>query len=459
MDIGNIKENELEEKIKKLPFKAAIEFYIEIINYYIKTDKIEQFLTCHSFLKYIDKNFLDFKTLIEENNEIKHKLQELFKLNMEIKRDNLISIIIDDETNEKIVELLNNNLNFKDYYLTDNIMSIICTADISIYNDLKDKKKYIYSALYNIYYSREEQLKIYRNNLKNYPVSFIKKLFSFSEIICNNTPIDMEKNIKINKAMFDFTEKVIDNPKRLENYLHNIGCIFNNRPTEREIYNFFLISLKYPKINESLLNNKISSNDISKKIRLLSSLPSLKKINSIDDLSKISTEDLFKLETNNSITINKEPASATAKGDYNYEIFDNNRQIIKITEDQINIAQLTDDEYKTIDTDYSHIEGLRRLYPEYSDKEVPGEIIIPANSINHDIIMTTEGDSINIWLPNRDNITMSQINMLKQKLEEIRDISMISVQIAMECDGNYIEIPFTEIDILVDYLKTNKKVK
>ena len=86
MDIGNIKENELEEKIKKLPFKAAIEFYIEIINYYIKTDKIEQFLTCHSFLKYIDKNFLDFKTLIEENNEIKHKLQELFKLNMEKKR-------------------------------------------------------------------------------------------------------------------------------------------------------------------------------------------------------------------------------------------------------------------------------------------------------------------------------------------------------------------------------------
>ena len=153
-----------------------------------------------------------------------------------------------------------------------------------------------------------------------------------------------------------------------------------------------------------------------------------------------------------------QPDSADAIGDYQYEIFDYNREVIKISEDEVKSVQVVDYDLPILGAS-SHIEGLRTLYPEYKEKEVPGEIIIPANAINHDIIMTTEGDSMNIWLPNRDNITMSQINMLKQKLEEIRDISMISVQIAMECDGNYIEIPFTEIDILVDYLKTNKKVK
>ena len=140
-------------------------------------------------------------------------------------------------------------------------------------------------------------------------------------------------------------------------------------------------------------------------------------------------------------------------------IFNANREVIKITDDEIQSVELTDDDTRIIGTEYSHISGLRRLYPEYGDKEVPGEIIVPANAINHEIILITEGDSMNMWLPNIDNISISQIEKLEEKLKEISEPEMICTIVATECDGNYVDIPFSTREMLIEYLRNNKKVK
>ena len=36
---------------------------------------------------------------------------------------------------------------------------------------------------------------------------------------------------------------------------------------------------------------------------------------------------------------------------------------------------------------------------------------------------------------------------------------MISVIVATECDGNYMDIPFSTVETLIDYLKNCKKVR
>ena len=66
---------------------------------------------------------------------------------------------------------------------------------------------------------------------------------------------------------------------------------------------------------------------------------------------------------------------------------------------------------------------------------------------------------MNMWLPNIDNISMSQIEKLEEKLKEISEPEMICTIVATECDGNYLDIPFSTREMLIEYLKNNKKVK
>lgn len=447
----------IKNKIAELPFEEAIKTYIEILNE--TSTKTKKYLITHAFLKYINENFNRFKELIENNEEIKTDFQELIRINSEIEGDNLVRVIIDDEKNAKLIDFLNEKIDFKKYYLKDNIMSIINTADESIYKNLNKKhKKYIYSSLYNLFFDEEKQLEIYEDNLKEYPDVFVKNLFYYSEIIYENTPNDLERSLDINKAMFNFTNIVINNKDCLSYYLYNISKIFNNNPSEIDYYNTFLISMTYKDIFNFLLNEMVKSKDICDKLKILISLPPLKEIKTIEDLKHISIPELYELEVDTSFSVSNKIDSVNARNNYEFEIFDNNRQVIKISKEETKVVHLTDDELK-IDDDYSHMDGLVKLYPEFSKKEVPGEIIVPANSIYHDIIIITEGDSMKMFLPNVDNMDMNQIEGLKSKLDEISDLSKISVMIAMECDGNYLEIPFSTPDILIEYLKSNKKVK
>lgn len=458
MNLDELKENEIEEIVKKMSFNDGIDFYIDILKY-LNMRKTNQLMVCYSFVDYINNNFNKFKYLLEQDNNLKKDLQDLFGANIEQKEDNLVSIIIDNPDNVNLIELLNDKLNFKDYYLTDNVMTLISDANAKIYNNLEGKeKKYIPSVFNNLYYDREEQMRIYKDVLKDYPLDFIKKLFSFCEIIYENIPNDTGRYKEINKMMFNFTEKVIENKEKLYNYLYNITHIYNFKPTEQELYNIFLIGVKYKEIHEVLLNDKLSNSDIFEKLRILSYLPPLKGIVSLSDLENITNNDLYELEMDNSKSINKEVDSVYARNNYEYKIFESNREVIKITDEEIKVVNLTDD-YRESDTEYSHIDGLKKLYPEYSDKEMLGEIIVLSNSINHDIILLTEGDGMSIWLPNIDNISLSKTKKLKEKLDQIKDIKKISVTVASECEGTYLDIPFSKPDILIDYLKTNKKVK
>ena len=446
------------EAISKMSFKDSIQFFVETLSIHAANKSDDNFFLCHTFKSYLKEHLEEFKNQITKNETLRDNLKKLFELNTYIYDDNLISIIIDDKNSAELIEILNENVDFEKYYLNDNIMSFITPENKSIFEKLKgNNRKYVFSITNSITIPEEEQKKVYDKVLSELPQKFIDNLFLFNNVIRENTPNEFERYTEINKAIFSFNENVINKPDNFYIYLYNVNKIFGNNLNEKNYYNTFLISIKYPEIHEQILSTKIDNDDIYNKLKVLTTLPILKGIITISDLNKISISEMYQLDMEKTASsIN--PGSADASGDYQYEIFDYNREVIKISDDEVKSVQVVDYDLPILGAS-SHIEGLRTLYPEYKEKEVPGEIIIPANSEKHDIILITEGDSLNIWLPNIDNISMSQIEKLEEKLKEISNPEMISVIVATECDGNYMDIPFSTTEMLIDYLKNNKKVK
>lgn len=446
------------EAISKMSFKDSIQFFVETLSIHAANKSDDNFFLCHTFKSYLKEHLEEFKNQITKNETLKDNLKKLFELNTYIYDDNLISIIIDDKNSAELIEILNENVDFEKYYLNDNIMSFITPENKSIFEKLKgNNRKYVFSITNSITIPEEEQKKVYDKVLSELPQKFIDNLFLFNNVIRENTPNEFERYTEINKAIFSFNENVINKPDNFYIYLYNVNKIFGNNLNEKNYYNTFLISIKYPEIHEQILSTKIDNDDIYNKLKVLTTLPILKGIITISDLNKISISEMYQLDMEKTASsIN--PGSADASGDYQYEIFDYNREVIKISDDEVKSVQVVDYDLPILGAS-SHIEGLRTLYPEYKEKEVPGEIIIPANSEKHDIILITEGDSLNIWLPNIDNISMSQIEKLEEKLKEISNPEMISVIVATECDGNYMDIPFSTVEALIDYLKNCKKVR
>lgn len=446
------------EAISKMSFKDSIQFFVETLSIHAANKSDDNFFLCHTFKSYLKEHLEEFKNQITKNETLRENLKKLFELNTYIYDDNLISIIIDDKNSAELIEILNENVDFEKYYLNDNIMSFITPENKSIFEKLKgNNRKYVFSITNSITIPEEEQKKVYDKVLSELPQKFIDNLFLFNNVIRENTPNEFERYTEVNKAIFSFNENVINKPDNFYIYLYNVNKIFGNNLNEKNYYNTFLISIKYPEIHEQILSTKIDNDDIYNKLKVLTTLPILKGIITISDLNKISISEMYQLDMEKTASsIN--PGSADASGDYQYEIFDYNREVIKISDDEVKSVQVVDYDLPILGAS-SHIEGLRTLYPEYKEKEVPGEIIIPANSEKHDIILITEGDSLNIWLPNIDNISMSQIKKLEEKLKEISNPEMISVIVATECDGNYMDIPFSTTEMLIDYLKNNKKVK
>ena len=446
------------EAISKMSFKDSIQFFVETLSIHAANKSDDNFFLCHTFKSYLKEHLEEFKNQITKNETLKDNLKKLFELNTYIYDDNLISIIIDDKNSAELIEILNENVDFEKYYLNDNIMSFITPENKSIFEKLKgNNRKYVFSITNSITIPEEEQKKVYDKVLSELPQKFIDNLFLFNNVIRENTPNEFERYTEVNKAIFSFNENVINKPDNFYIYLYNVNKIFGNNLNEKNYYNTFLISIKYPEIHEQILSTKIDNDDIYNKLKVLTTLPILKGIITISDLNKISISEMYQLDMEKTASsIN--PGSADASGDYQYEIFDYNREVIKISDDEVKSVQVVDYDLPILGAS-SHIEGLRTLYPEYKEKEVPGEIIIPANSEKHDIILITEGDSLNIWLPNIDNISMSQIEKLEEKLKEISNPEMISVIVATECDGNYMDIPFSTVETLIDYLKNCKKVR
>lgn len=446
------------EAISKMSFKDSIQFFVETLSIHAANKSDDNFFLCHTFKSYLKEHLEEFKNQITKNETLKDNLKKLFELNTYIYDDNLISIIIDDKNSAELIEILNENVDFEKYYLNDNIMSFITPENKSIFEKLKgNNRKYVFSITNSITIPEEEQKKVYDKVLSELPQKFIDNLFLFNNVIRENTPNEFERYTEINKAIFSFNENVINKPDNFYIYLYNVNKIFGNNLNEKNYYNTFLISIKYPEIHEQILSTKIDNDDIYNKLKVLTTLPILKGIITISDLNKISISEMYQLDMEKTASsIN--PGSADASGDYQYEIFDYNREVIKISDDEVKSVQVVDYDLPILGAS-SHIEGLRTLYPEYKEKEVPGEIIIPANSEKHDIILITEGDTLNIWLPNTKNISKHQIELLEETLNTIKDISIISVTVATEVDGNYSSIPFSTVEALIDYLKNCKKVR
>ena len=446
------------EAISKMSFKDSIQFFVETLSIHAANKSDDNFFLCHTFKSYLKEHLEEFKNQITKNETLKDNLKKLFELNTYIYDDNLISIIIDDKNSAELIEILNENVDFEKYYLNDNIMSFITPENKSIFEKLKgNNRKYVFSITNSITIPEEEQKKVYDKVLSELPQKFIDNLFLFNNVIRENTPNEFERYTEINKAIFSFNENVINNPDNFYIYVYNVNKIFGNNLNEKNYYNTFLISIKYPEIHEQILSTKIDNDDIYNKLKVLTTLPILKGIITISDLNKISISEMYQLDMEKTASsIN--PGSADASGDYQYEIFDYNREVIKISDDEVKSVQVVDYDLPILGAS-SHIEGLRTLYPEYKEKEVPGEIIIPANSEKHDIILITEGDTLNIWLPNTKNISKHQIELLEETLNTINDLSIISVTVATEVDGNYSSIPFSTVEALIDYLKNCKKVR
>ena len=446
-------------KISKMKYEDAVNYFIETLSYYALIKSNQNYFLSHMFLTFINSNLDRFKNLVKNNDILKSSLSHLFQLNSYIESDNLVSIIVNESDEDGLMNFLNEEIDFDSYYLNDNIMSFITPENKKIFENLKgNKRKYLFSLMNSLCISDEEQRELYHEVLSEYPDKFVDDLFLYSGIIRDNTPSEYENYVETNKNMFGFVEKSIEKPKSFYNYLYNIGKIFEKCKNEKNYYNAFLFSTKYPKIHEFLFDIKISDKDLLEKLRLLSSLPVLKGVTTVADLYEISISDMYNLDMGESSKVII-PESADARGDYEHAIFDYNREVIKISDNGMESVQLPDDDiHKTI-LNNNHIDGLRQLYPEYHDAEVPGAIIIPANTEKHDIILITEGDSLNIWLPNIKDISNHQIEVLEKKLKTINDLSIISVIVATESNGDYLDIPFSTIELLIDYLKNCKKVR
>ena len=446
-------------KISRMKYEDAVNYFIETLTYYALLKSNQNYFLSHIFLTFINSNLDRFKKLVIADDKLKADISNLFQLNAYIPSDNLVSIIVDETEEDGLLKFLDDEMNFESYYLNDNIMSFATIENKKIFEGLKgDKRKYLFSIMNSLCISDVEQNELYHKVLSEFPKKFVDDLFLYSSIIRENTPNEFDNYVEINKKMFDFTKKSIDNPKSFYNYLYNISKIFEKSNNEKNYYNAFLFSTKYPQIHNSLFSIRINDKDILDKIRLLSSLPILKEITTISDLYKISLSEMYKLDMGDSSIIIT-PDSADARGNYEHAIFDYNREVIKISDNEIKTVQILDDDAFDINMSNSHIQGLRKLYPEYSNAEVPGEIIIPANNVHHDILMITEGDSLNIWLPNIRDISQHQIELLEEKLNTINDLSIISVTVATELNGDYLNIPFSTIELLIDYLKNFKKVR
>lgn len=454
-----IDKKEIINKISKMKYEDAVNYFIETLTYYALIKSNQNYFISHIFLTFINSNLDRFKNLVKNNEKLKNDLSNLFQLNSIIDNDNLVSIILLDDEEDSLMDFLNKEINFEPYYLNDNIMSFITPENRKIFEKLNDnKRRYLFSILNSISISEEEQKEVYHKVLSEYPEKFVNDLFSYGMLIRDNTPNEYEEYVEINKNMFEFTEKSLDNPKSFYNYLYNVSIIFERSLNEKNYYNVFLFSTKYPQIHNSLFIVKIKDKDLLEKIRVLSSLPKLKEITTISDLYEISISDMYQLDMGESSKM-VIPDSADARGNYEHAIFDYNREIIKITDNGMKSVPLPDDDEHNTNINNAHIEGLKKLYPEYIDAEVPGEIIIPANNTYHDILMITEGDTLNIWLPNTKNISKHQIELLEETLNTINDLSIISVTVATEVDGNYSSIPFSTVEALIDYLKNCKKVR
>ena len=352
------------EAISKMSFKDSIQFFVETLSIHAANKSDDNFFLCHTFKSYLKEHLEEFKNQITKNETLKDNLKKLFELNTYIYDDNLISIIIDDKNSAELIEILNENVDFEKYYLNDNIMSFITPENKSIFEKLKgNNRKYVFSITNSITIPEEEQKKVYDKVLSELPQKFIDNLFLFNNVIRENTPNEFERYTEINKAIFSFNENVINKPDNFYIYLYNVNKIFGNNLNEKNYYNTFLISIKYPEIHEQILSTKIDNDDIYNKLKVLTTLPILKGIITISDLNKISISEMYQLDMEKTASsIN--PGSADASGDYQYEIFDYNREVIKISDDEVKSVQVVDYDLPILGAS-SHIEGLRTLYPEY----------------------------------------------------------------------------------------------
>ena len=165
-------------------------------------------------------------------------------------------------------------------------------------------------------------------------------------------------------------------------------------------------------------------------------------------LEEMEIKDIYTKEINSSLDMKDFDASPSAKV-YEYNIFDSDRQIISINEKGINIRE----------ADESHFHTLLMMYPEYCEEETINDVVQKINQENHDILLITEGDTLVIWMPAIENISEVAIDRLAEKLQEIDDISEVSISVAIENNGNYTPVPFSTIELLVDYLKNSRKVR
>lgn len=440
---------DLIKKISRMNFNDAIDFFLENLTYYSLIKSRQNYSLGNLFLMYIRDNFESFKALVNSSEKVRYDLTNLFHLNTFIKSDNLISLIIEDEANEELVNFLDEQIAFDSMYLNDDIMSSITPNNISIYKNLKgNNRKYLYSMTNSVCISDEEQKDTYDQVLSEYPEKFRDELFSYSIIIRDNTPNENEIYTLITKMMFDFMETSINNPKLFYNYLYNISKIYQGHVSNKNYYNTFLLSRKYPNIHQRLFEKKLDNESLYKKLQILSYLPPLVDIDNLDVLEKISLEDIYKRDINSSLNMNELDASPNANV-YEYSIFESERQIISISNEEMKVSY----------ADVSHYHTLLMMYPNYCHEETINEVVQKVNQISHDMLLITEGDTLFIWLPSLENITSNQINMLKNKLNEIKDPSEISVLVALENNGSYSQVPFSTVDELIDYLKNSKKVR
>ena len=202
---------EIMNKISKMKYEEAVNYFVETLTYYALIKSNQNYFLSHIFLEFIKRNLDRFKKLVKNNNKLKSDLSNLFQLNSCIVNDNFVSIIVDETKNDGLMEFLDEEVDFKSYYLNDNIMSFITPEDKKMFEELKgNNRKYVFSITNSITIPEEEQKKVYDKVLSELPQKFIDNLFLFNNVIRENIPNEFERYTEVNKAILQI---VLPNPQ------------------------------------------------------------------------------------------------------------------------------------------------------------------------------------------------------------------------------------------------------
>ena len=362
------------------------------------------------FLSYIRENSSFYLSCIISRN---HQLEEYFcKDHPELYFD----IVYNVKNNNNLL----NNLSF---YLKANLLKY-----------LKGENRFLmiyYTPAYDVGDENANIVSVFQSlfNLDYEEALYVKSLYSIQY---------KEYLLRTNEKEPGFIRKVIDLEEKCKTKnIIRLVYRYKNSPFIEELFDFD------PK---TLTQEEYSA--FIKKIKELISKPRLNVLNSVDTLANKSIKELEK----GGYKISEDSVNSThigaPTGTENEKIFGEVYAIIKIYPNG-NIK----DEYSSNDYHLKMLETVNSDEPELNVSHAEGTIMF-AMALKGRCAILTEGNALNLVMPNQDVLTLEQIDTIKRLLESIK-IPNIIITYGFVITNNSIEEYSTDnVETILEVLET-----